>query len=62
MREGPCGLVVPPTDREAIAAGVRQLLEDGARRRAYREAALRLATRYNWEAEAPRLLELYEDL
>jgi glycosyltransferase involved in cell wall biosynthesis len=60
--EGSCGLVVPPTDREAIARGVRQLLEEPGRRQACRQAALRLATQYNWEAEAPRLLGLYEAL
>jgi len=58
-----CGLLVNPLDPEDIARGVRYLLEHPEEARAMgrrgREAVMQ---RYNWEIEAEKLLQCYEEL
>ena len=56
------GEVTAPADVGAISASLRKLIDDEPRRLAYREAALRAAAEYNWELEAPKLVELYNAL
>lgn len=56
-----CGMPADPQDPESIARAIRWLLEhpdeaEAMGRRGY-EAVL---SRYNWQAEAPRLMELYQ--
>ena len=62
--EGPLGRVCDPTDRAALAAALRELLDlPPAERAALRARILRAAhARYTWEAESARLLEAYRPL
>ena len=56
------GEVTAPADVDAVGASLRRLIDDEPRRRVYREAALQAAAKYNWELEAPKLVELYDSL
>lgn len=52
------GLLCPPGDVEAAAAGVQRLLDDPALRKRLAGAALEVAaTRYSWAAHARRILD-----
>jgi glycosyltransferase involved in cell wall biosynthesis len=51
---GDAALLVDPEDPEAIADGLRRLLEDGDLRRRLREAGLRRAERFDWDETARR--------
>jgi phosphatidylinositol alpha-mannosyltransferase len=55
------GVTVPPGDVRALAEAVSALLEDEPRRRAFGEAARRVAVeRYSWDDVARRLVAVYE--
>ncbi len=58
-----CGICVDPRDTSAIAAAIDQLVGNPEAAREMgengREAVL---TRYNWAAEEPKLLALYQQL
>ena len=55
-----CGLVVDPLDPQAIAAAVRYLLQHPEQAEAMgRRGRAAVETRYNWSAEARRLVALY---
>lgn len=57
VRDGETGLVVPPTDVEAVAAALRTLLVDDGRRAALGAAARRAAeTHYTWDRVARETL------
>ena len=56
------GEVADPGEVGAIRRGVCRILEDEVRYRAYRQAALEAAHRFNWEREAHQLTQLYADL
>ena len=57
------GVLVPPGDPEALAAGVEGLLADEAQRERLGAAARRVAEeRYAWGAIARRLAEIYGEL
>jgi phosphatidylinositol alpha-mannosyltransferase len=57
------GLLVPPGDSDALADELVSLLEDEGRRRAFGDAARRLALeRYAWSDIARRLAAIYERL
>jgi glycosyltransferase involved in cell wall biosynthesis len=58
-----CGLVVPPNDPSAIAAAIRELVDnpERAERMGQRGRAV-VVDHYNWEAESRRLLDLYGEL
>jgi phosphatidylinositol alpha-mannosyltransferase len=56
------GILVPPGDAEALAAGLVELLGDEPRRRRLGEAAREAAAAYSWSTIASRLLEIYENL
>ena len=62
VAETGCGIAVSPTDQGAVQQAIAGLLGDPGRLRLCREAALAAARQYNWEAEAPRLLEAYQTL
>ena len=51
------GCLAPPGDAEALAAGLRLLIEDEPRRRRLGAAALREAQRYTWREHTRRMLE-----
>ena len=61
VRETGIGVLVDPTSPEAIAAGIREILDAPAERRAaYRDACLAAARGpYAWERGVERLLALY---
>jgi glycosyltransferase involved in cell wall biosynthesis len=55
-----CGLLVDPLDPTAIAAAIAWLLEHPAEAEEIGERGRALAReRYNWETQAPKLLDLY---
>jgi glycosyltransferase involved in cell wall biosynthesis len=56
------GILVPPGDVEALAAGLRSLVEDPARRDELGRRARISATRFRADAVVPRFVELYDDL
>lgn len=59
VRDGETGLLVPPTDLAAIAAAVRALLADPARRERMGRAARRaVESYYNWDRVARETREL----
>ncbi|MFL6136301.1 MAG: glycosyltransferase [Frankiaceae bacterium] len=59
--DGKTGVHVPPRDPAAIAAALRDLLPDEARRRAYGAAgARRVNARYRWERVAMATRQVYE--
>ena len=62
VAETGCGITVPPTDKGAVQQAIAGLLGDADRLARCRRASLTAAERYNWEAEAPRLLEAYQTL
>lgn len=57
------GRLVPPGDEEALAAAIRELLDDPAARSELADAAARAAAGpYSWDAVARRTLALYREL
>ena len=63
VQDGVTGTLVPPRDPAALAAAVRPLLDDPARRAAYGAAARRAAEeRYAWSRVAARTAEVYASL
>jgi glycosyltransferase involved in cell wall biosynthesis len=62
-REHGAGRLVPPGDPHALAAAVRELLEDPIARDRLADAAARAAAGpYSWDAAAASTLELYREL
>lgn len=62
VREGETALVVPPTDARAVAAAVRALLEQPARRDEMGRAARRsVETHYNWDRCASETIAFVRD-
>ncbi len=59
---GEAALQVDPADGEAIAAGMRRLVEDAGLRAQLRQAGLAQAGRFSWERSAERLLGLWGNL
>lgn len=57
-----CGLLVPPDDPDALAAAIRELLEDDDRRERFAENSERRARELSWESLADRYVELYRDV
>jgi glycosyltransferase involved in cell wall biosynthesis len=59
---GDAGLLVDPLDVQAMADGMRQVLEDETLRQVMAEKGLCLARRFSWQETARRTLEAYRDL
>lgn len=58
-----CGVLVDPTDVDAVAAALARLLTDPAEARRLGENGRRaFEAQYNWQALEPRLLDLYRAL
>jgi phosphatidylinositol alpha-1,6-mannosyltransferase len=63
VRDGETGVLVPPTDPEAVAAAVHRLLADPVRREAMgRSARLAVEHYYNWDRVARDTLEFTRDV
>jgi D-inositol-3-phosphate glycosyltransferase len=61
--DGKTGRHVTPGDRQALAAGLRELLVDDATRRQFGEAAVnRTREHYTWSATAASLVDLYGEV
>ncbi|MFA6099456.1 MAG: glycosyltransferase family 4 protein [Patescibacteria group bacterium] len=56
------GLIVPVNDPDALAEGLRRLLDDPATRHSFAVAARDKAVSYNWDNHARALLELYNQI
>ena len=59
---GDAGLLVDPTDVDAIAAGLIGLLADPSARDAYMRDGLRRAAQFTWDAAARQLLSIYGEM
>lgn len=59
---GDAGLIVPPTDADALAAALLRVLEDAGLRADLRERGLRRARRFTWRETAERTLGAYHVL
>ncbi|MCL6430951.1 MAG: glycosyltransferase family 4 protein [Anaerolineae bacterium] len=59
---GDAAVLVPPGDVEALAAGLRGVLQDSALRQGLRERGLERAHRFTWEETARRTLAVYEQV
>ncbi|MDD5438213.1 MAG: glycosyltransferase family 4 protein [Patescibacteria group bacterium] len=53
------GLIVPINDSDALAAGLRRMLEDQAWRQSLALAAREKAERFGWQNHVTKLMELY---
>lgn len=64
VRDADAGVLVDPSSVAAIAAGIRELLDEPAAAREARRARIRAAARdrYNWESQEGPLIELYRRL
>jgi glycosyltransferase involved in cell wall biosynthesis len=56
---GDAGVTVGPTEVEAVAGALRDLLEDGGRRAELRGRGLERAGRYTWRGTAEKVLEIW---
>lgn len=63
LQNGVSGLLFPAGDREALAAHVRRLLDDPAKRRAMGEAARkRIDAHFSWQVVGRQYKELFESM
>lgn len=60
VRDGVDGILVPPSDPPALAAALRDLLDDEPKRFALAEAGNERAKDFDWAVVTARLRELYE--
>jgi len=56
---GDAAILVDPTDTDAIAAAIRQVLAEDGLRRSLAEKSLRQATHFSWQRTAAETLEVY---
>lgn len=63
VQDGVTGRVVPPQDPAALAAVIRELVDDPEKRRVMGQAArLRVETEFTQELMTRRVMEVYESL
>lgn len=61
VRQGPCGLVIPSNDPQALARAVGEIAADPERARAMGEAGARLiAAEHSWDARAAETAQVIE--
>jgi glycosyltransferase involved in cell wall biosynthesis len=56
---GGAGYAVEPSSAEALAAGIRELLEHQTLRETFIRQGLQHVQRYSWDAATQKVLELY---
>ena len=60
---GNAGILVPPADAQALAAAIKQLLNDNEMQRRMGEAgSQRVKEKFNWQEAARRTLEVYQEV
>jgi glycosyltransferase involved in cell wall biosynthesis len=59
---GDAALMIPPGDPSSLAAALRQALTDTELRSQLRDAGLRRAAQFTWDATARRTLQVYEEV
>ncbi len=60
---GDAGMLVPPANADALAAAIRQLLNDKQAQQRMSEAGRkRVKEKFNWEQAARKTLEVYQDV
>ncbi|MDQ3956846.1 MAG: glycosyltransferase family 4 protein [Actinomycetota bacterium] len=59
---GGAAVLVDPSDASSIAAGMQELIDDGGRAAALRDAGRARAAEYGWERTARMLVEAYEEV
>ncbi len=62
MRVGGGGVLVPRDDPDALAAGIRKLLDDPARRELGRRARARIEATFSWARVAETTARVYRDV
>lgn len=62
VRDGECGLVVPPEEPEQLAKAIVRILGDEETKREMRKNSLRMAERLSWDSIAEQHVNVYEDL
>lgn len=62
VRDGGCGLTVPPEDPERLAEAIVRVLRDEEMKREMGENSLRMAERLSWDNIADQHMKVYEDL
>ncbi|GLZ75454.1 GDP-mannose-dependent alpha-(1-2)-phosphatidylinositol mannosyltransferase [Actinorhabdospora filicis] len=60
LDDGNCGALFPVGDAAALATEAGRLLDDPARRAAYRDTAARAVAAYDWPVLARSILDVYE--
>jgi phosphatidylinositol alpha-mannosyltransferase len=58
--DGKAGLLVPIDDSAALAAGLVEVLDDGALRKSYVAAATEAVHRYDWSVVERQIMRVYE--
>ena len=58
---GDAGLLMPPTDADALGAALLRLLDDAELREELRARGLRQARRFSWRETAERTLLAYQE-
>jgi phosphatidylinositol alpha-mannosyltransferase len=62
VRDGVDGILVPPTDPDALASALISVLSDESRRKTLTAAGLQRVQEYAWPRIAGRTLEFYREL
>jgi len=63
IEDGRTGVLVPPTDPEALAAGVRRLLDDADfRKKAGDTARRQVLERFSWDVVAAQTVDAYKEV
>lgn len=62
IRHGQDGMIVPPGDAAALAAGMERLMREPALRDELRKKSLRRAEDFSWDRVVDRYVSLYRDL
>lgn len=62
IRDGETGLLVPPNDVDALASGLKRLLDDDALREHVQTGAASVHARFSWKQLADRTVAIYDQV